>query len=152
MAETAVGIFENTSTAKRVADSLLENGFAGSDVKIVAEGHDLAVDTATSTPGTDMLVALERDLRSMGASNREVDFYAKGLKRGYSIVFATGTAQQARTATELMNDNFAIEVEEFLGAVPELIPVGAGSVGGPNVTAKLEHHRSRTEGARMFSW
>jgi hypothetical protein len=67
-----------------------------------------------------------------------------------------------------MNNFFATEVEEFAG-------VGAGgtqaalttsdprtavdnsaestaSYADPNTTAKIEHHRNRIEGARVFSW
>ena len=152
MAETAVGLFENASVANGVATALRERGFSASSIKVIGEGRSLPVDNAMSTPGTDLSAGLAGDLRSMGATDRESEAYVKGVARGNALVFATGTPEQANLAIELMNDYFALKVDELEGTVPALEPVTAGSVGGPNVSEKIEHHRNRTDGAKMFSW
>ena len=153
MAETALGLFEDINTANSVVEALRGNGIPASGIRIVSsQATGLPVDSATSTPGTDLAVALGRDLRSMGASNYESEAYVKGIQNGNALVFATGTTEQARAAIEVMNDHFALDIEEFSGSVPELTPVVAGAVGGPNTTERIEKSRNRTEGAKVFSW
>jgi hypothetical protein len=75
---------------------------------------------------------------------------------------------------EVMNDFGAIEIDEMAGAlagattrnssrgtvvlsertagVAEPSAEGSATRSDPNTTAKIEHHRKRTEGARIFAW
>ena len=117
-----------------------------------------AVDGAMSTPGADFALAVGRDLSAIGANEAEREHYLSGLKRGNVLVFATGTAAEADTAADLMNDYGAIEVEEFAGAVATGVGEKVGSVGNlkaineNDVGLKADRKLARTTGAKVFSW
>ena len=146
MAETAVALFENVIVANAVAEELRESGIASSGIRIITE----SAGTSIAAGNTGVL----HDLKSMGATAGEIEWYRSGLERGNALVFVTGTTEDAQIAIDVMNDNDAVSIEEF-DAKQEVVepePVVAGAVGGPNVTEKIEHHRNRTEGAKIFAW
>ena len=168
MAETAVGLFEHSGAAEAIVDALRENGIPSNAIRVVKESAGLANESSTGTYATDITSALTHDLKSMGASEIEIADYLADIKSGGALVFVTGDTEQIATATELMNEFFATEVEEFAtvgsgradAALTTSDPRTAvdnsaestASSADPNTTAKIEHHRNRTEGARVFAW
>ena len=141
MAETAVGLFHSASEANHVVVALQSNGIPAS-----------AIRTATGTHEASAAGGLKQELLSMGASEAESSFYVSGVTRGHAVVFVTGSSEQTAVATAVMNDHFAIDVEELAGTGEIVTEEEPGPVGGPNVTEKIEHHRNRTEGAKIFAW
>jgi hypothetical protein len=94
-----------------------------------------------------------RDLKAIGASDWEAKAYLAGLERGNVILFATGTTAQTEAAMRIMNQYYALEVEEFVGATPGVIDATAGTASERPLTGRTEENeRSKSEGARVFSW
>jgi hypothetical protein len=168
MADTAVGLFEDALVAEAVVDGLRAHGFPPKGIRTVAK--PAAVNGATSTGAIDFASALNRDLRSMGASEYECGAYLDGLQRGNVLVFASGTHEQADAATHVMNEFNAVEIEEFatVGAKSPSSPIEKGDLGTINPESRLPESqitigaheksytshssRSKKEGARVFSW
>jgi hypothetical protein len=150
--ETAVGLFNQASTADVVVDALRENGVPSTGIRIVSKPTSLPVASATSTPSIDFAAGLARDLSSMGMSKPECEAYLSGVQSGNVLVFASGTQEQADTAVSVMNSYKPIEVEEFAGSAPKVPAASLGATGTGNVSAKIDNSRTTSEGARVFSW
>jgi len=154
MSKTAVGLFENPGVADQVAHDLDTSAFPRNEVRILGEPLSMAVTGDTSTPRTDFEVGLNRELRTIGASDREAEAYVQGVRRGGVIVFATGSSEAVDNATEVMNRHGAIEVEELIGSEPG----SSGSLTGESLppmqvsSDQTGRIRQSGGGARMFAW
>ncbi|HEV2276407.1 MAG TPA: hypothetical protein VGR96_19700 [Acidobacteriaceae bacterium] len=153
MANTAVGLFENSAFADEVALELKTAGIAPKDVLVVAEPLEMPVTSVLSTPHTDFSLALLRELREVGASEIEAEAYVTGVSRGGVLVFATGSPAQVDSAAEIMNRHHAAEVGELSGAEPVLPSRISGAVGSKRSESTLTGRiRSSDGGARIFVW
>jgi hypothetical protein len=89
----------------------------------------------------------------MGASEREVNAYVQGVRRGGVLVFATGLNEEVDNATQIMNRHGAIEVEELIGR--ELNTSGMIDESMPavhDILPQTGRIRQPGGGARMFVW
>ncbi len=69
------------------------------------------------------------------------------------MVFATGSAEKADAAAEIMNHNCAVEIEELCASVPQLpSTVGVGVAPGRDSSVQAGRVRSPGAGARLFVW
>jgi hypothetical protein len=162
MSETAIGLFEDSILADAVADALRAHGFPSSGIRIVA---------AQSGDNGNYSASANQDLRTMKVAEYESNAYVAGLGRGNALVYATGTRSQADEAVGIMNQYGAIEIEEFatagvqslssssveksnLGTVnPESrLPESQVTIGAHEKSYTTHSSRSKTEGARVFSW
>jgi hypothetical protein len=153
MSETAVGLFHNSGVADAVVDALRANGLPSNGVRVLAAPTLLPVDSPTSTPGIDFAAALARDLRSMGASDRDCEAYLAGVKCGNVLVCASGSSAQTDTAVTIMNEYDPLEVEEIVGAAVSAV-TGAhlAEDGLHDISSKENRTRAKTAGARVFTW
>jgi len=153
MAKTAVGLFENSESANEVVRDLEATGFLQTDVRVLKEPVEMAGSGLMSTPHTDFEVALTRDLTAFGVLEADAEAYVQGVRRGGVMVFATGSGKKADTATEIMNQHGAVELEEISASRPQL-PTSdedeATAVHVPSV--QIGRIRSPGSGARMFVW
>jgi hypothetical protein len=152
MSETAVGLFKNTSTAESAADALRAHGIPANAIRTVTQPLSLPVGSATSTPGVDFAAALARELRSMGASESESRTYLDGINAGNTIIFVTGSREQAESAISIMNQFDALEIEEYAGAGAGTPMASYGENPGPSMRSKIDDERKRSDGARLFTW
>jgi len=174
MSETAVGLFEHVSAAQAVAEALRQKGFPATGIRVVSATSTASHEGATYHSPGEFSTAVSRDFKGIGVNESEAGFYISRLHGGNAAVFATGNAEQAGLAMEVMNDFGAIEIDEMAGAlagattrnssrgtvvlsertpgVAEPSAEGSATRSDPNTTAKIEHHRKRTEGARIFAW
>ena len=153
MSKTAVGLFENPAVADQVVHDLDAAAFPRDEVRILGEPLDMAVTGVMSTPHTDFEVGLDRELKTMGASEREVSAYVQGVRRGGVLVFATGLNEEVDNATQIMNRHGAIEVEELIGR--ELNTSGMIDESMPavhDISPQTGRIRQPGGGARMFVW
>ena len=69
------------------------------------------------------------------------------------MVFATGSAEKADAAAEIMNHNCAVEIEELSASAPQL-PSPVGDDVAPNRDSSAQTGRVRSAGtdARLFVW
>jgi hypothetical protein len=92
-----------------------------------------------------------RELRGIGAADADAAAYVQGVRSGGVMIFATGEGEKADTAAGIMNQHFAVEVEELNGSEPHLPstnaddPARVGSV-------QVGRVRSPGAGARLFVW
>jgi len=153
MSKTAVGLFENRGLADEVVHDLEANGFPRNEIRILGESLDMAGSGVMSTPNIDFEVSLDRDLRKIGATDKEANVYVQGVRRGGVLVFATGPDEKVEAAAEIMNRHSPVEVEELTGGELDL-----PSATGRNVNATHDSSvqtgktRQAGGGARMFSW
>ena len=169
MQETAVGIFSNAGVADAVVDSLRAHGIPSQDIRVITAPSGMAGDGF----GNGFI----QDMKAMGVSEFESKVYLEGLGRGSVMVFASGSRMQASEALTVMNEFGAMELDAFAGPNPSMgtkqsygdAPItGNGDLGTINPEPKLpesnvtigEHEhtytshasRSKTEGARIFTW
>jgi hypothetical protein len=153
MSRTAVGLFENPGVADQVVHDLDASAILPSEIRTLGEPMDMAVSGAMSFPHTDFEVGLDRELKAIGASEREANAYAQKVRRGAVLVFATGSDEAVDSAARIMNRRGAIEVEELTGREPNIGSMIAENVApvddGPTQTGRI---RQQGGGARMFVW
>jgi hypothetical protein len=153
MSKTAVGLFENPGVADQVVHDLDARAFPRNEIHILGEPREMSGDGVTSIPRTDFEVGLDRELKTIGASEREANAYVQGVRRGGVLVFATGSNEQVDSAAEIMNRHGAVEVEELIGREPN-----TGSMIDENMPAihdispQTGRIRQSGGGARMFVW
>jgi hypothetical protein len=153
MSKTAVGLFENPGVADQVVHDLDASAFPRSEIRTLGEPRDMGDTEIMGTPHTDFEVGLDRELKTIGASEREANAYVQGVRRGGVLVFATGSNEQVDSAAEIMNRHGAVEVEELIGREPN-----TGSMIDENMAAvhdgSVQTGRTRQPGggARMFVW
>ena len=153
MPKTAVGLFENPGPVDGVVREIESLGFPRREVRTLDEPASFEVTGVMSFPHLDFEVDLIRELTRIGATKAEAQDYAKGLRRGGALVFATGSNEKVDDAAELMNRRGAIEVEELIGREPN-----PGSVIGESVSpandgfSQTGRTRQAGGGARLFAW
>jgi hypothetical protein len=153
MSKTAVGLFEQPGVAEQVVHDLDASALARTKIRVLGEPLDMSANGIMSTPRTDFEVGLERELRAIGASDREANAYVKGVRRGGVLVFATGSNEEVDKAAEIMNRHDALEVEELVGSDPEFSGMSDGNV-IPVRNSSFQTGRITQSGggARMFVW
>jgi hypothetical protein len=161
MSKTAVGLFENPAVAEQVVHDLDASNLPQTGIRTLVEPLDMAVTGVMSFPHTDFEVGLDRELKAIGANEREANAYAQGVRRGGVLVFATGSNKEVDNAAEIMNRHGAMEVEELVGRAPSngsMIEPNTGSMIGDSVPSvsdsSFQTGRTRQSGggARMFVW
>jgi hypothetical protein len=153
VAKTAVGLFENPGSVDEVVRELKASGIPQKDVRVLCEPREMAGSGVMSTPHTDFEVDLIRDLRAIGAAEADAEAYVRGVRRGGVMVFATGSAEKADAAAEIMNHNCAVEIEELSTSVPHLpSTVGDDVAPGRDGSVQAGRVRSPGAGARLFVW
>ena len=152
MAQTAVGLFEQSHDVDLVLNGLRAEGISSDAIRVLSKPSGMAVNSKTSTPTVDFCSALAKDLRSMGASEEECEVYVDNVQNGSKLMFVTGTAEEADRAVSLMNTYGAVEIEEFAGAVPLLPSIHAGEIAPSGISVKEDRVRAKSVGARVFTW
>jgi len=153
MSKTAVGLFQHPGVADQVVHDLDARAFPRNEIHILGEPREMSGDGVTSIPRIDFEVGLNRDLKAIGASDREARAYVQAVRRGGVLVFASGSNEQVDDAAEIMNRHDAIEVEELIGNELE-----AGSTATGNMTPIVDSSPQTGRisqsggGARMFVW
>ena len=153
MSKTAVALFEKPSVADQVVHDLGTSGFPQNEIRIRREPLDMAVTGVMSFPDTDFEVGLEQELKAIGATLREANAYAQGVRRGGVLVFSTGSNAGVHNAGEIMNRHGAIEIEQLTGGEPndaEMIGENVSFV--PDSSSQAGRIRESGGGARMFVW
>ena len=152
MAETAVGMFEHPGTADAVLEELRVNGIPTSGIRTIAMPLGMSTDSVTATPGTAFAAALDKDLRTMGATEEECEGYVAGIQRGNVLVFVTGTQEEADAAAKVMEGFEPIALEEFAGVAPSMPTSTSSNVTAQAISIKEDRARAKGNGARIFSW
>ena len=152
MAQTAVGLFEQSHDVDLVLNGLRAEGISSDAIRVLSKPSGMGVNSKTSTPTVDFCSALAKDLRSMGASEAECETYVESLQNGNMMMFVTGTPDKADKAAELMDTYGGAEVEEFAGAVPMLPSMHAGEISASGISLKEDRTRAKSVGARVFTW
>jgi len=159
MAATAVGLFVSSSVAEAVVEALRAHGMPSRGIKVVGQATNSFSSSEDKVSGLEMNAVLVRDLRSMGASDYEIESYLDGVRRGNVLVFCTGTLQQADAASAIMNQFTALEVEEYTNAAMDLAKSGRERQDGLHAdfsdghagNVKAERMQARGDGAKLFS-
>jgi hypothetical protein len=152
MARTAVGLFENQGLANQVAGEITAAGVPSAEIHVLIDPIDLPVTDALSSPHTDYMASLCRDLREMGATNEEADAYVRGLENGGALVMTSGSAEQVGVAAAIMNQHHAADVEQLAGLEHALPAAHLGSGAARAESIFAGRIRQSGGGARIFVW
>jgi len=153
MSKTAVGLFENPGVAELVVQDLDATAFPRKEIRVVAEPLDMPVTGVMSFPRTDFEVGLARELMAIGATEPEASAYTQGVRRGGTLVFATGSNEDVSRAADIMNLHGALAVEEVVGREPSSGGIISGNATNENGSStETGRIRQPGGGARMFVW
>jgi hypothetical protein len=153
MPKTAVGLFESPEVADEVVRDLGTIAFPQNEIRILREPREMPVTGIMSLPHTDFEVGLERELESIGATLAEANAYARGVRRGGVLVFATGSDKQVDDARGIMNRHGAAEAEELTGREPNLDTMANTDMAPvPDGSSQVGRLRESGSGARLFVW
>jgi hypothetical protein len=153
MSKTAVGLFEHPGVADQVVHDLDARAFPRNEIRILGEPRDMGGSGSLSTPRTDFEVGLDRELKTIGASEREANAYVQGVRRGGVLVFATGSNEQVDSAAEIMNRHGAVDVEELIGREPNTgTMIDENMPATHDISPQTGRIRQSGGGARMFVW
>jgi hypothetical protein len=153
MSNTVVGLFENPGVADQVVHDLEASAFPRNEIRLLGEPRDMGDTGIMDTPHTDFELGLDREIKAIGASERDANAYVQGVRRGGVLVFATGSNAEVDRAAEIMNRHGAIEVEELIGRQPNtgsMIDENMPAV--QDISAQTGRTRQSGGGARMFVW
>ena len=120
MPKTVVGLFENSGLVDDVVRDIEALGFPRQEVQTVTEPLTFDVTGVMSFPRIDYEVQMSRELTRIGATEAESKVYVDGLRRGGSLVFATGSEEKIRSAGDVMNTYVAVDIEEMQGTEPQM--------------------------------
>jgi len=153
MSKTAVGLFEHSGAAEQVVHDLDATAFPRKEIRVVAEPLDMPVTGVMSFPRNDFEVGLARELMAIGATEPEASAYTQGVRRGGTLVFATGSNEDVSRAADIMNLHGAIGVEEVVGREPSSGGIIGGNAPHENASStETGRIRQAGGGARMFVW
>jgi hypothetical protein len=153
MPKTVVGLFEKSGLADGVVREIEALGFPRKEVRAMTEPETFEVTGVMSFPRLDFEVDLSRELTRIGATKAESKVYVEGLRRGGTLVFATGSDERVETAAEIMNRHGAVEIEQTSGPEPQLPGVVRQSMtpirSSPVLAGRI---REPGGGAAFFVW
>lgn len=110
MAQTVVGIFNNSNEARNAVDQLLNNGFNERDVDY-ARGSDS--DTyASHENDNDNESGISRFFKNLFGDDDERDRYSRAAKRGCIVTVHATSIEQANRASELLDEYGAIDIDD----------------------------------------
>jgi len=128
-------------------------GFPRREVRTLDQPASFEVTGVMSFPRLEFEVDLVRELTRIGATKTEAQDYAKGLRRGGALVFATGSSEKVGNAAEMMNRHGAVNVEELIGREPNTGNViGESTPPANDGSSQTGRTRQAGTGARLFAW
>jgi len=114
MAKTAVGLFENLTTARRVVSDLNESGLPPGEIRVLGEPLGMGSSVSLSAGQAQFEVDSTRELERIGATKLVVEAYLHGLRRGRVVVLATTSDEKANAVGRIMYQGGAFDVEELM--------------------------------------
>ncbi len=150
MPKTVVGLFENARLVDDAVREIEALGFPRQEIRTMQEPTNLEVTGVMSFPRLDFEVYLGRELNRIGATVPEARAYVEGLRRGGTIVFATGADDALEAAGNIMNRLGAVEIEDVAGSEPELAGVGHSAVMPTSETSIMAGRVRRPDGGACF--
>jgi uncharacterized protein (TIGR02271 family) len=115
MANTVIGLFENTGDAQEAVQKLVKKGFSSDEVDIKAAGNYAgtggSADRGDSHEGFGDKV--ENFFSSLFGDDDEAGRHSEVMRRGSTLVTVHATSKdRAETAAEILDDCGAIDVDE----------------------------------------
>ena len=110
MSHTVVGIFDNANEAQKAVDELLNRNFDRSNIDY-ATGSASGYDT-DDQKSDDHESGISRFFKNLFQDKDESDRYSRVAKDGYVVTVHTQSSEEARRASELLDDCGAEDVDE----------------------------------------
>jgi hypothetical protein len=153
MPKTVVGLFENSGCVDDVVREIEALGFPRQEVRTLQEPASFDVTGVMSFPRLDFEVEMSRELLRIGVTNTEAQAYVEGLRRGGALVFATGSDEKVRAASDVMSHYGSVEIEEVGGPEPQMPRVVHANMtpmrDGPVMAGRISRAGG---GPRCFVW
>lgn len=100
MSKTVVGIFNSTAQAQKVKDTLIADGFSGSDIKIVANDH-----TESGSEGLGIGQKISNFFGSLtGSDTATHDQYTQGVTQGGTLLSVNAEEDEADEVAATMKE------------------------------------------------
>jgi hypothetical protein len=153
MPKTTVGLFEDSGIVENVEREIEALGFPRNEVRAIDEPATFAVTGVMSFGRLDFEAHLARELTRIGATQSEAQAYIEGLRRGGTLVLATGSDEKVEMAADIMNRYGAVRIEETSGPEPQLPHVIRETrMPTPDVSVMAGRIRQPEGGACLFVW
>ncbi len=152
MPKTAVGLFADPGPRGEAIAEMEALGLPRNEIRALGEPLDFAVTGFASIARIEFEVDLVRELMRIGAAKPEAEAYAQGVRKGWTLVFATGPEDKVDAAAAIMNRHGAAQVEEVSGPephLPSMLRPEARPVREPSVQTGRTRHSG---GATVFTW
>ncbi|MCC6393671.1 MAG: hypothetical protein IT167_23945 [Bryobacterales bacterium] len=151
MQKTAIGLFKTADHIEDVVRDIEALGFI--HVRAVEEPGVFDPNGVMSFPRLEYEVELGHMLRKMGAAKEETGAYIEGLRHGGALVLATDEDEKkVDAAANVLNRHGAVDIEETVGAAPNLPPLRHQPVRQAEDAVLAGRSRQSGSGARFFVW
>jgi uncharacterized protein (TIGR02271 family) len=119
MSQTVIGLFDTPSSAEKVRQQLIAEGYSPQSIRVLSnesEGFaEGAVSNArtTGTTGTGIVASVKNFFQSLATPDTsEEEFYTRGVSGGGALVAATVEDQQVEAVASLLEVSGARQVSE----------------------------------------
>src|SRR6188474_589884 len=110
MSQTVVGIFNNSNEARNAVDQLLNDGFVERNVDYVRGSESEAY--TRDEIRNDNESGIARFFKNLFGDDDESTRYSRAAKGGYIVTVHAGSVEEARRASELLDEYGAIDIDE----------------------------------------
>jgi len=114
MAQTVIGIFDNTSEAQQAVDQLVSNGFSRSNIDIAGRSGDMTStgSTSTSHDNDGFGDSISRFFSNLFDSDDDRNRYSSVASRGCTVTVHTQSAAESERAADILDRYGAVDVNE----------------------------------------
>jgi|GEM_PF-4209377 len=165
MAQTVIGVFDNTSEAQQAAAQLERNGFDRDYIDVSSRSETNDTGTATDyqsnkTHDNDSFGDKISDFfRSLFDGNDAADHYSEVARRGSVVTVHTKSLEEAEQAAEILDTCGAIDIDERIESFTNTITTGTSTIGRTstpsperslgNVQDRVTHYGDRLNADRL---
>src|SRR6476659_8941676 len=110
MSQTVVGIFNNANEARNAVDQLINDGFDERNVDYVRGSESEAY--TRNEIRNDNESGIARFFKNLFGDDDESARYSRAAKRGCIVTVHAGSIEEARRASELLDEYGAVDIDE----------------------------------------
>ncbi len=137
MAKAVVGLYDDLSIARTVAQDLEKNGFSHQDIELIT-----TEDTSSRGRGNGAKNVMN-ELTNIGLPGDQADTYAEGVRRGGSLVAITVGNDRADEAADIMEHHVPVDIDQRLSMWREQGWTGYDHTAKPYSDAESRQERER---------
>jgi uncharacterized protein (TIGR02271 family) len=164
MSKTVVGLFKNAVEAQKVKHTLVDEGYAASDIRVIANEDQTVTKTSESSSHESGLGAtISNFFRSLTGGDEDEKHFASGVQKGGAFLSVTVPDGHESDVVELLESHGATDIndEEYgtttsttaVGSLPSTSQEVSGTAAVPVVQEELTVGKRQVQrgGVRVYS-